>query len=48
MRNSSFGALVLLLLLLVVLVVLLTPGERHDPSTAGLPKPLWGTSSSRP
>jgi hypothetical protein len=45
MRNSSFGALVLLLLLLVVLVVLLTPSDRRDPSTAGLPRSLWGSSS---
>jgi hypothetical protein len=47
MRNSSFGAVVLLLLLLVVLVMVLTPGERHDSSSAGLPGPLWGSSGKR-
>jgi hypothetical protein len=43
MRNSSFGALVLFILLVVVLVLLLTPHERRSPSTAEVPKPLWGT-----
>lgn len=42
MRHSSFGALVLLILLIVVLVLVLTPGKRRDPSTGGLPGPLWG------
>jgi hypothetical protein len=42
MRHSSFGALVLFILLIVVLVIMLTPGGRHDPSTARLPGSLWG------
>jgi hypothetical protein len=42
MRHSSFGALVLFILLVVVIVLLLTPNGRRSPSTAEVPKPLWG------